>query len=92
MAVTKTKVDESHERLMLAIGDVIAQYTTHTPMKIEGIVGVLAFCAGAAIMRDPNTNRQTRRNLKEMAEANIQYGMDAMRQSSTSIILPGDMH
>lgn len=92
MAFTKTKVDENHHRLMMAIGETIRQHTTSSPMNIEGIVGVLAFCAGAAIMRDPNTNRQTRRNLREMATANIDYGMDAMRQSGTSIIMPGDLH
>lgn len=91
MAVVRTKVDESHERLMLAIGDVIMKHTTQSPMKIEGIVGVLAFCAGAAIMRDPNTNRNVRRQLREMAVANVDMGMDAMRASS-SIILPGDLH
>jgi hypothetical protein len=77
---------------MMAIGDTIARYTTATPMKIEGIVGVLAFCAGAAIMRDPNTNMKTRRELKEMAAANIEFGMEAMRQSATSLILPGDLN
>lgn len=91
MSIAKTKMDESHERLMMAIGDVIALHTTHTPMRIEGIVGVLAFCAGAAIMRDPNTNRTVRRQLKEMAAANIELGMDAMRNSHTSLILPGDL-
>lgn len=92
MATVKTQVDDNHRRLMLAIGDVIAQHTTHSPMKIEGIVGVLAFCAGAAIMRDPNTNRQVRRNLKEMAAANIEYGMDAMRGSQSSLILPAGLN
>jgi hypothetical protein len=92
MAVVKSEVDENHRRLMLAIGDVIAKHTSQSPMNIQGIVGVLAFCAGAAIMRDPNTNRSVRRGLKDMAVANIDYGMDAMRGSQTSLILPGDMH
>lgn len=91
MATVMTQVDDNHRALMLAIGDTIARHTTKSPMKIEGIVGVLAFCAGAAIMRDPNTNRQVRRQLKEMATANIEYGMDAMRGSQSSLILPGDL-
>lgn len=92
MAITKAAVDDNHQKLMLAIGDVIARYTAQAPMRIEGIVGVLAFCAGAAIMRDPNTTRTVRRQLKEMAAANIEYGMDAMRGSQTSLILPSDLH
>lgn len=92
MAITKVAVDENHQRLMFAIGDLIARHTAQSPMRIEGIVGVLAFCAGAAIMRDPNTNRLVRRQLKEMAAANIEYGMDAMRSSQTSLILPSDLN
>lgn len=92
MGITKTKVDENHHRLMMALGETIRQHTSQSPMTIEGIVGVLAFCAGAAIMRDPNTNRNTRRMLREMAASNIDSGMDAMRGSQTSLILPGDLH
>lgn len=92
MAIVKQAVDDSHRKLMLAIGDVIARHTAQSPMRIEGIVGVLAFCAGAAIMRDPNTNRTVRRQLKEMAAANIEYGMDSMRASQSPLILPSDLN
>lgn len=92
MAIKKVAVDDNHQKLMLAIGDVIARHTAQNPMRIEGIVGVLAFCAGAAIMRDPNTARTVRRQLKDMAAANIEYGMDAMRGSQTSLILPSGLN
>lgn len=83
MAVAKVKVSESHERLMLRL------HTTHSPMSIDGIVGVLAFCAGAAIVRGGD-GRVNRRQLREMAVANIDFGMEAMRSSvaNTSLILP----
>ena len=89
MGISKVSVDQSHHRLMMAIGDAIRVHTTHTPMTLEGIVGVVAFCAGAAIMRGGN-GRVNRRQLREMAIANIDYGMDAMRSSeaNTSLILP----
>lgn len=51
MSISKVKVSESHERLMLAIGETIRIHTQQSPMPLEGIVGVLAFCSGAAISR-----------------------------------------
>lgn len=89
MAIGKVKVGEGQERLMLAIGDAIRIHTTQSPMSIQDIVGVITFCAGAAIMRG-GTDRLDRRQLREMAIANIDYGMDAMRSSvaDTSLILP----
>lgn len=92
MGIAKAKVSEAHERLMHAIGEAIRVHTTHTPMEIDGIVGVLGFCTGAAIMSG-GQGRTDRRQLREMAVANIDYGMDAMRSSvaNTSLILPDSM-
>lgn len=89
MAVSKVKVGDAQERLMLAIGDAIRIQTTQCPMSLQEIVGVVAFCAGAVIMRG-GSDRLGRRQLREMAVANIDYGMDAMRSSAanTSLILP----
>jgi len=92
MAVSKVKVSESHERLMHAIGETIRIHTTQSPMPLEGIVGVLAFCSGAAIGRGAR-DRQTRRLMREMAVANIDFGLDAITSSmaSSSLILPDSM-
>lgn len=89
MAISKVRVGESQERLMLAIGDAIRVHTTTSPMTIEQIAGVVAFCAGAAIARG-SRNRNHRRQLREMATANIDFGMEAMASSisSSSLILP----
>lgn len=92
MAISKVRVGEAQEKLMLAIGEAIQRQTMQSPMSLEEIVGVVAFCAGAAIMRGGGS-RTDRRQLREMAVANIDYGMDAMRSSvaNTSLILPGGL-
>lgn len=85
----EVKVNDSHHRLMLAIGDTIAKHTTATPMAIDEIVGVLGFCAGAAIIRGA-VRPNYRRELRQVAVGNIDSGMDAMRRATTgsSLILP----
>lgn len=91
-SVSKVKVSESHERLMLAIGETIRVHTMQSPMPLEGIVGVLAFCSGGAIARGAK-GRQMRRLMREMAVANIDFGMEAISSSmaNTSLILPESM-
>lgn len=84
------RLSESHHRLMLAIGDVIAKHTTQSPMAIDEIVGVLGFCAGAAIVKGCKSNGN-RKRMRIVAVDNIDSGMDAMRRAVTgsSLILPG---
>lgn len=87
--LAEVKLSEDHRRLMLAIGDAIAKHTTHSPMTLEAIVGVLGFCAGAAIV--PGTgNRKTQRKLHAIATGNVDNGMEAMTRavSGSSLILP----
>lgn len=88
MSYTKVKVDERHEKLMLAIGDTIQKFTQQTPMTHESIVGVLAFCTGAAIGQ--GKTRGERRKLREMADANVGFGTEAIAGASSygGIILP----
>jgi hypothetical protein len=92
MAIGKVKVGESHERLMHAIGETIRIHTSVSPMSVEAIAGVLAFCAGAAIGRG-SKSRNERRAHREMAVANIDFGLEAMVSSmaNTSLILPDGM-
>lgn len=92
MGVSKVKVSEAHERLMMAIGETIRIHTTQSPMSLEGIVGILAFCSGAAI-GNGEPNRFIKSKLREMAAANIDFGIEAMTSSiaHTSLILPEGM-
>lgn len=92
MSVSKVKVGESHERLMHAIGETIRIHTSQSPMSVEAIAGILAFCAGAAIGRG-SKGRDQRRQYREMAVANVDFGLQAMTSSmsNTSLILPEGM-
>lgn len=89
MALAAVTLNEEHQQLMLAIGEAIRDHTTHTPMTTEAIVGVLGFCAGAAIVRGVN-DRSYRKKLRDIAQANVDNGMDAMQRavSGSSLILP----
>ncbi|TCL70642.1 hypothetical protein [Rhizobium sp. BK251] len=88
MSFTKVKVDERHEKLMLAIGDTIQKFTQQTPMTHDSIVGVLAFCAGAAIGQAKT--RGERFELRKMADANVDFGTEATsgQSASSRLILP----
>ena len=92
MSISKVKVGESHERLMHAIGETIRIHTSQSPMTAEAIAGLLAFCSGAALGRGAN-GRNERRQYREMAVANIDFGLEAMvsSMSNTSLILPDGM-
>lgn len=88
MGFHKVKVSEAHERLMLAIGEVIQRHTAASPMTHENIVGVLAFCTGAAIGQAKT--RGERFQLRKMADANVDFGTQAITGSapSSGLILP----
>ncbi len=93
MSYSKVKVTDSHERLMVAIGDAVRTTTAQSPMELQAIVGVLAFCAGAAIARG-GKSRTDRRHLKEMASANLEFGIEAVMgesERSSSLILPAHL-
>jgi ADP-dependent phosphofructokinase/glucokinase len=89
MAVSKVRVGESHTRLMHAIGNAIMVQTSASPMTEEDIIGVLGFTLGCAIAR-ASKGRISRRQLREMAVANVDTGLNAMtsNMASTSLILP----
>lgn len=86
----EVRLAESHRQLMLAIGDVVARHTKTSPMPLEEIVGVLAFCAGAAICKGER-HFDKRRRLREVAVGNVDQGMETMARAvtGTNIIIPG---
>jgi hypothetical protein len=88
MSISKVKVDERHEKLMLAIGDTIMKFTQQSPMPHDMIVGCVAFCLGAAIGQAKT--RGERFQLRKMADANVDYGTQAITGSAASsrLILP----
>lgn len=89
MAISKVAVSQDAHRLMLAIGEAVRLHTSQSPMSGEQIVGVLGFCSGAAIVR-ASTTRNDRRQMREMAVANVDMGIQAMTSSmaNTSLIIP----
>lgn len=88
MSISKVKVDERHEKLMLAIGDAIQKFTQQSPMPHDMIVGCMAFCLGAAIGQAKT--RGERFQLRKMADANVDYGTQAITgsEASSRLILP----
>lgn len=92
MSTRKVKVSENCGQLMIALDKALGDFTKHTPMTLQDIIGVLAFMAGGAIAKDQSRNE--RRKLREMAEANIACGTEAVLQQSltTSLILPEHYH
>jgi hypothetical protein len=88
MSISKVKVDERHERLMLAIGETIQRFTQQSPMTHEMIVGCMAFATGAAIGQAKT--RGERFQLRKMADANVDLGTQAITGSAASsrIIFP----
>jgi hypothetical protein len=89
MSISYTKVNDGHQRLMIAIGDAIRTQTALSPIPVDEIIGVLGFTLGAAIARGAN-GRNSRRQLREIAVANVDSGLQATTQSmaSSSLILP----
>lgn len=75
---------------MQAIGALIMEHTKQSPMAIDEVVGVLGFCAGAAIVSGCELP-SNRRRMRTVAVDNIDSGMDAMRRAEmgTSLIIPG---
>lgn len=87
MATTvRVKTTLAHEKLMDAIGEAVRQHTLVSPMGIDDIVCVMAFATGCAIGQ--GDNRRDRRLLREMAVANIDHGLDAVRGNVGNLILP----
>ena len=93
MSVAAVKMSDSHHKLMMAIGDAVAAHTRHSPMAIDEIVGILAFCAGSAIVSGCKAS-SNRRKMREVALSNVDNGMEAMQRaaSGSSLILPSAVH
>lgn len=92
MAISRVKVPDQAHKLMMAIGEAVAANTRGTQMRHEDIVGVLAFCTGAAIARD-SKGRNHRRQMREMADENVTLGIQfIMNEAAPSIILPDNVH
>jgi hypothetical protein len=87
MSISKVKINESAERLMTAIQQTVMQHTTQSPMTLEAIIGCLAFTTGAAIGQ--GKSRGERHQLRNMADSNVDLGIQATSGSqASSIILP----
>lgn len=90
MGIQKVAMDDNLQRLATAIGRAIQEHTAATPVAHEHIVSILAYCAGSAIGQAKNRN--SRRQLKEMAEASIGYGIEFIVGKPSGLILPGDLN
>jgi hypothetical protein len=90
MSISKTVMDDNLQRLATAIGRTIQEHTSSTPIPHEHIVSVLAYCAGAAIGQAQSRN--VRRQMKEMAEASIGFGIEYVVGKPSGLILPGDLN
>jgi dienelactone hydrolase len=91
MAIVSVATSESHQKLMQAISDAVQAHTRQSPMMIDEIVGIIGFCAGAAIVSGCKSHND-RRKLRAVVNANVDNGMDAMTRAvvgSTSLIIPG---
>lgn len=87
MTINQTNVPESHTRLMQAIGFAIQQHTLVSPMTAEDVVGILAFCAGAAIANGKSPH--SKGEMRQMAIANLDNAMHAFAaQPKSGLILP----
>lgn len=91
----KVAASESQKRLMFALGEAVRLHCQNSPMTVQEIVGVLAFTAGAAIIRGTDV-RSARRDLREVAVANVDQGMGTMRREAgeamSNLILPAGLH
>lgn len=87
VATTKVQSNQAQQRLMDGLQQTIMRHTTVSPMTVEDIVAVMAFCTGCAIGQ--GDTRRDRRHLRNTAVANLDYGMDAVRGTERpGIIVP----
>lgn len=90
MSISRTVMDDNLQRLAVAIGRTIQEHTSTTPVPHDQIVSVLAYCAGAAIGQAQS--RSVRRQMKEMAEASIGFGIEYVVGKPSGLILPSDLN
>lgn len=78
---------------MQAIGDAVAAHTRQSPMMIDEIVGILGFCAGAAIVSGCK-GHGNRKKMRAVVNANVDHGMEVMARAAagTNLIIPGVTH
>ncbi|OWK18310.1 hypothetical protein AJ88_03775 [Mesorhizobium amorphae CCBAU 01583] len=90
MAIVSAAASESHHKLMQAIGEAVASHTRQSPMMIDEIVGIIGFCAGAAIVSGCK-GHSNRKKMRAVVAANVDHGMDVMARAerNTSLIIPG---
>lgn len=88
MSITK-QANPAMTRLALAIGEAIQRHTLTSPMTAEDVIGVIAFCAGSAIGQKEAQRQHKVRELRQMAVANIDLGIQSAQQASgPRLILP----
>lgn len=88
MTTNRVSASESQQRLMQYVGAVIQQHTLTSPMVLEDIISVLGICIGASIGNGKSP--LTHRDLRQVAIANIDHGLQAALQAPRSpIIIPG---
>lgn len=88
MAIVTASASDSHHKLMQAIGDAVAAHTRQSPMMIDEIVGILGFCAGAAIVSGCKSHAN-RKKMRAVVRANVDHGMDVMAGAASGLIIPG---
>lgn len=75
--------------LSMALGNVIHQFTTHTPMTAEEVIKALCFTAGSACAQKAAHSKHTTRQQREMAIDAIDKGISSARgERRSSLILP----
>lgn len=87
--VSEVTISPSIDKLIVAIDAAINRHTQQSPMSLEDITGVLALMTGGCIGHIKNRNE--RRMFRQMADANIDRGIErAIRENGqSSIIMPG---
>lgn len=87
MTINQSKIPESHKRLMEAIGQAIQLHTLTTPMSAEDVIGILSFCAGAAVANGKSPH--SKRELRSLAVQNIDNAIAVFAaQPASGLILP----
>lgn len=89
MALQHAQADGKAQQLAVELGLTIQAYTQIAPMTPEEVIAVLAFVAGIGIANAPGPH--SKREIKEMAVANIDHGIQHGKAQQSSLILPPGM-
>ena len=85
MTLSNVQVSEQVLRLQGHIRNTILSFTMVSPMDPEDVIAVLAFMTGAAVASAPK--RHSVRQLREMAVANLDHGLQAHTNSNPAAII-----